>query len=228
VNVDIDCKLVVKLQIMKKLQWALTKAIFSLSIVFAANFSFSQTSRDTIKAGHANDSMNVNPGKVDNRMAVKPANPYNSMAILSDTAFLTKSIMDNRMEIQLSKLGQTKGSSTMVKKVAALMVADHTTILNDLTKLALQKKVAVQEHGNDMTGPEINVASGPAFDQEWAGKMLAMHEAKIVELESFLSLVKDPALKAAVLRAIPKIKSHRDLLLKIPGAKEKSKITHTV
>lgn len=213
---------------MKKINNHIKRLVLAMWCLVAFTSSTAQTSRDTIKAGHSNDPMNVNPGKVHDGMAVKPSHPDNNMAILSDTAFLSKNITENRMEIRLAKLGQNKGSSAIVKKVAALMVADHTTILNDLTKLASQKKLAIQEHGLEMTDAEFSASSQKAFDQEWAGKMLAMHEAKIVELESFLTLVKDPALKSAVLRAIPKIKSHRVLLLKIPGAKDKSKITQTV
>ena len=210
---------------MKKLKFVLPKFFSFLFIVFACTDSFPQTSRDTVKTGHTNDPMNVNPGKVDDGMAVKPGNPHDGMSVMSDTAFLAKNIMDNRMEIRLSKLGQTKGTSAAVKKVAAMMVTDHTAILNDLIKLAARKRGMSVDNTLEMTMPSL--PEGKDFDQAWAGEMLTMHQAKITELEKFLTLAKDAELKAAVMRAIPKIKTHRDLLLKIPGAKDKTK-TQTI
>jgi predicted outer membrane protein len=71
------------------------------------------------------------------------------------------------------------------------------------------------------------LATAKDFDAAWAGKMLSMHESKIAELETFIGLTKDAELKAAVMKAIPKIKKHRDLLAAIPGAKEKAEAART-
>jgi putative membrane protein len=203
-------------------KWILTGAF-----LFALSPCFCQTSKDTVKTGRANDQMNVNPGRVNDGMAVTPSNPHDGMSVMSDTSFLSKNIMDNRQEIALSKLGQAKGTSAAVKKVAAMMITDHTAILNDLVKLAARKQGSGDTNGSEMPMPSLNPTEGATFDATWATEMLTMHESKIAELESFLSLTKDAELKAAVMRAIPKIKAHRDLLLKIPGAKGKGK-TQTI
>lgn len=211
---------------MKKLPDVLRKLFSMAFVLFTFHQSFAQTPLDTIKPGHANDPMIVNPGKVNDRMAVKPAKPNDGMSVLSDTAFLNKNIMDNRMEIKLSKMGQDKGTTPAVKKVAAMMIADHTALLHELERLAALKHLAGSRI--EMAMPPTNFPEGKEFDQVWAGQMLAMHEAKIAELESFLSLTKDAALRSAVMRAIPKLKAHRDLLLKIPGAKDKSNSSQTI
>lgn len=213
---------------MKQLTVVLRKLSLAAFSFFVYNLSFAQTPLDTVKPGRANDPMVVNPGKVNDGMAVKPAKPNDGMSVLSDTAFLHKNIMDNRMEILLSKLGQEKGISPEVKKVAALMTADHTALLHELEKLASTNRGNVKDDHKEMTMPRTNFPEGKEFDAAWAGQMLTMHEAKIAELESFLSLTKNVALKSAVLKAIPQLKTHRDMLLKIPGAKEKSKSSQTV
>jgi putative membrane protein len=209
---------------MKKLPIVLLRTICFLCIVFVSNLSYSQTSKDTVKPGRANDPMNVSPGKADDRMAVKPGNPHDGMSVMSDTGFLFKNIVDNRMEIRLSKLAEKNGTSEAVKKLAATMVTDHTAILNDFIKLS-SKQGSEGVNDDEMTMPDL--PEGKEFDAAWAGEMLQMHEAKITELEHFISLAKDAALKAAVMKAIPKIKSHRALLQQIPGAKDKAKTTHT-
>ena len=213
---------------MKKLSAILLRSFLSIIIIFICRLSSAQTSKDTVNPGHANDPMIVNPGKVNDGMAVKPAKPNDGMSVLSDTAFLAKNIMDNRMEIRLSKLGQERGTTAEVKKVAALMITDHTALLNELEKLASAKPGNGKANQEESAMPPTNFPEGKAFDQAWAGQMLTMHEAKIAELESFLSLTKDAALKSAVMKAIPRLKVHREMLLKIPGAKDKSRSSQTI
>jgi len=197
------------------------------AIFFAASASFGQTSKDTVKLGHGNDQMNVNPGKANDGMAVKPGDPHDGMSVLSDTSFLTKNIMDNRKEIQLAKLGQEKGTDPATKKVAAVMISDHTALLNDLEKLASAKS-GRSSNADAADMPASNFPNGKEFDAAWAGQMLTMHEAKIAELERFLTISKDSALKSVVLKALPKIKAHREMLSKIPGAKGKSGTTQII
>jgi len=208
------------------------RIILSFGAIVTFTTSFAQTPHDTIKLGKPDDGMVVDPGKVNDGMAVKPGNPHDGMSIVSDTAFINKNLRDNIMEIKLSKLGKEKGTSPLVKKVAEVMITDHTAILTDLRKIAVKKHLSEgynqNEQTKEMVAPAGNLPSGKEFDQEWAGQMLAMHEAKIAELESFLGLTKDAALKSAVMKAIPKIKLHREMLLKIPGAKEKSASPHII
>jgi predicted outer membrane protein len=213
---------------MKQLTVALRKLSLTAFSLFVYTLSFAQTPLDTVKPGRANDPMVVNPGKANDGMAVKPEKPNDGMSVLSDTAFLNKNIMDNMMEIRLSKLGQEKGTTPEVKKVAALMITDHTALLHELEKLASANQGNAKADHKEMAMTKANFPEGKDFDAAWAGQMLAMHEAKIAELESFLGLTKNAALKSAVIKAIPKIKTHRDMLLKIPGAKEKSKSSHTI
>jgi len=206
---------------MKKTQNCIKALVLFTAIFFAASVSFGQTSKDTVKLGHGNDPINVNPGKANDGMAVKPGDPHDGMSVLSDTSFLAKNILDNRKEIQLAKLGQEKGTDPATKKVAAVMISDHTALLNDLEKLASAKSArSSKSDAADMPAPDF--PNGKEFDAAWAGQMLTMHDAKIAELERFLTLSKDPALKSVVLEALPKIKAHREMLSKIPGAKGKS------
>lgn len=211
---------------MKKQCMVSSQIVTTILLLLLFKISFAQTSKDTIKPGKANDPMIVNPGNVNDGMVVKPENPHDGMSVMSDTAFLNKIIMDNKMEIDLSKLGQRKGTTAKVKKIAGIMLTDHTAMLEDLRKLSKGKELIQHDHKSAMKSPVI--PNGNDFDAEWAGQMLRMHEAKIAEMETFISLTKNTAFKAVVLKAIPKIKTHRDMLLQIPGAKERSKAKQTV
>jgi putative membrane protein len=173
-----------------------------------------------INPGTPNDNGVVNPGKANDEGVVYPGNTNDDMAAMTDSGFINKNIMDNTIEIQLSKLGRDKGTSPAVKKAAAIMITDHTAILNDLKKLAAKKQTGSKgSQMNDMQGmAPTDIPQGADFNSKWASAMLTMHEAKISELEKFMRTTHDPALKAAIGRALPKIRAHRALLAKIPGA----------
>lgn len=200
----------------------LRNIFFATIIIFGSGISFAQTPTDTVKTGVTNDPMVVDPGKVNDEGVVNPGKTNDAMAAFTDTGFISKNIMDNMMEIKLAKSGQNKGTSAQVKRVAALMVKDHTTILNDLKKLAAKKGVSSKSDAHDESSMTASIASGSDFDKTWASEMLTMHEAKIAELENFINLSADEDIKAAASRALPKIKMHRDMLMKIPGVKSKT------
>lgn len=209
---------------MKKKVIVLKQILFAAMLMVASNISFAQTSKDTVKTGEANDPMVVDPGKVGDSMAVKPGKTNDAMAAFTDTGFISKNIMDNMKEIKLAKLGQSKGTSAQVKKVAALMISDHSAMLNDLKKLAMKKGVSEKSYTHHMPSDPLNIPSGSNFDKTWATEMLTMHEAKIAELENYINLTTDDDIKAAASLALPKIKKHREMLMKIPGAISKTRL----
>ena len=207
---------------MKRKAIILQKIFIAAILVFAINISFSQTHSDTLKTGKTNDPMVVNPGKGNDSMTLNPGKTNDAMAAFSDTGFISKNIIDNMMEIKLAKLALAKGTSAQVRKAAAILITDHSIMLNDLKKLAVKKGVSQNSYMPDTLPMSTGITSGSKFDKMWASEMLTMHEAKIAELENYISLSADPDIKAAANRALPKIKLHRNMLMKIAGAKSKT------
>ena len=200
------------------------KTISFTALIIAGNITFAQTQMDTVKTGKSNDPMVVNPGETADSMAVKPGKTNDDMAAFTDTGFISKNIMDNMMEIKLAKLGQTKGTSAQVKRVAAVMISDHTVMLNDLKKLAAKKGISLKNFMQNMPATPTDVVAGSDFNKTWAAEMLTMHEAKIAELENAIQQSSDPDIRAAATRALPKIKMHRGMLMKIAGTKVKTRV----
>lgn len=110
---------------MKKTK-TLLNVLFAATLILAGNISFAQNTMDTAKTGKANDPMVINPGMPDDSMTVKPGKTNDDIAAFTDTGFISKNIQDNMMEINLAKAGLNKGTSAQVKKVAALMINEHT------------------------------------------------------------------------------------------------------
>jgi len=202
-----------KIKIFRNLGFAAT--------LIACNISFAQTTQDTVKTDKSNDPMVVDPGNTSDSMTVKPGKTNDAIAAFTDTGFISKNIVDNMAEITFAKSGLNKGKSSQVKKVATLMISDHTAILNDLKKLAAKKGISETDQHDMSSMPSMNTATGSDFDKTWASEMLTMHEAKIAELENYINLSSDEEIKAAAGKALQKIRVHRNMLMKIAGAKSK-------
>ena len=199
---------------MKRIIKHLPSIIITGTFMFVIASANGQTTKDTVHI-----KKEAHPGDV-----INPGVPQNANVVLSDTGFINKNIADNIMEVQLSKLGRDKGSGAQIKKIASLMLSDHTAILNELRRLATAKIGGSTEgHMPGMSTapamPELTVEPGKDFNTTWASHMLTMHEAKIRELEEFMAITQDVAIKEVAGRALPKIRMHRDMLAAIPGAK---------
>lgn len=208
---------------MKKKTVFLKIILCTAMLIFARNVPFAQTSMDTVKTGKSNDPMVMNPGETSDSMAVKPGKTNDDMAALTDTGFISKNIMDNMLEIKLSKLGQNKAIHPQVKRMAALMIKDHTIMLNDLKRLAVKKGVSPGNYMHELPLPD-DLTAANNFDNAWVSEMLELHEAKITELQNVVQQSSDPDIKAAAGKALPKIKMHRYMLMKLPGSKVKSRV----
>lgn len=209
---------------MKKKVIILKQILFAVTLMLASNISFAQTPGDTVKTDKTDDPRVVDPGEVGDSMVVKPGKTNDAIAAFTDTGFISKNIMDNMMELELAKSGQNKGTSSQVKRVAALIIKNHSVMLDNLKKLAAKKGISEKSYIRHIPSSPLNIPSGSNFDKTWATEMLTMHEAKIAELENYINLSTDDDIKAAASLALPKIKKHREMLMKIPGALSKTRL----
>jgi putative membrane protein len=207
---------------MKKFLFSLPKMIAIASLSLAVSCNSSDQADDNDGQGDISTNHNV---KGDSSMTDTTRTATSGMgnditSAMSDTGFISKNIMDNMMEVQMSKVGRDKGTDAQVKKLAGQMVTDHTQMLNELKAIAPKKGASTHaSHTMDMSSmPALGNASGREFDKLWTSQMLTMHETKLAELQSFMNTTQDADLKALATKAMPKIKMHRDMLVTINRA----------
>ena len=207
---------------MKKFFISLPKVLAIAGFTLAISCNSSDQSDDNDGQGDISTNHNVkgDSSMTDTTRTATSGQGNDVTAAMSDTGFISKNIMDNTMELQLSKVGRDKGTDGRVKKVANQMVTDHTQMLNELKAIATKKGASNSvAHTMDMTSmPALANASGKEFDKMWTTQMLTMHETKLAELQNFVNATQDPDLKALAIKAMPKIKSHRDILASINRA----------
>jgi putative membrane protein len=207
---------------MKKFLISLPKMLAIASLCLAVSCNSSDQADDNDGQGDVTTNHDV---KGDSSMTDTTRTATSGMgnditSAMSDTGFISKNIMDNMMEIQMSKVGRDKGTDAQVKKIAGQMVTDHTQMLNDLKAIAPKKGASTHVgHTMDMSSmPALGNASGKEFDKLWTSQMLTMHETKLAELQNFMNTTQDADLKALATKAMPKIKMHRDMLVTINRA----------
>jgi putative membrane protein len=168
------------------------------------------TSRSTVEN-------NQTPEVADSSSAMKTGPTNDANVAMTPNDFISKNIADNTMEVDMSKMGRDKGTDAQVKKVANLMITEHTQMNADLKKLAGKKQLTLPATNTAGMAamPSMPETKGKEFDQAWASQMLTMHDAKINELQNVLTQTEDADIKALINKALPKVKVHRDMLAKI-------------
>lgn len=148
--------------------------------------------------------------------------PRDDNAVMTDTGFIIRNIIDNLTEIQLAEFAKKKSKNIQVQKVATILIEDHKNILNAYKALANRKKggLSAGQLENTATLPDLKplpIAKGSDFNATWSSHMYGMHQSKIHELEQYIAVTLDPAVKAVAQKSLAIIKTHKNLLSKLPG-----------
>lgn len=152
--------------------------------------------------------------------------PLDDNAVMTDTGFIIRNIVDNLTEIQLSEFAKKKSNNPEIQKIATVLINDHRKILEGYKALANRKKGGLSERQlrNTATLPKLKplpVEENASFDESWASHMYTMHQAKIHELEQFVAITLDPAIKALAQNSLVIIRTHRNMLAKLPEVKSR-------
>jgi putative membrane protein len=125
--------------------------------------------------------------------------------------FLPKAAQSNRFEIATGQLAQTNGGSDAVRALGAMLVQDHTALLEQGSALAAELGVAVpdglspfQQRVVDRLG-DLN---GDAFDRAWIATQEVVHkQALSLTLWAAVRGV-EPRLRTLAQDALPTITRH--------------------
>jgi putative membrane protein len=117
--------------------------------------------------------------------------------------------MGGIMEARMGQMGLDYGASSGVKRLAQLLLDDHTKSNNELTEIANRKGLTLGSEDREMPNglPGLN---GDAFDKEFKRLTVKDHERDIKEFEKEASSGLDPDLKAWASKMLPILHAHLD------------------
>lgn len=123
----------------------------------------------------------------------------------------------NVAEMEMAKIALDKSQRADVKAFARAMIADHTNLLADGTRLADSLAVAPQLPANDSLTAHIaqetralTTASPSAFDRTYMDGQIQDHQTVLSMLQQFESEAQHLRLKAYIAQVEPVVTTHLD------------------
>ena len=119
-----------------------------------------------------------------------------------DRDFAMNAAKGGAMEVQMGEMAQQKGQSAEVKKLAGVIVSDHTKANGELMSIAQAKGLKLD------TRHKMDKLDSANFDQAWLAAMAQGHEKTIAAFQTESKSGQDPALKAFATKTLPTLKKH--------------------
>jgi len=136
--------------------------------------------------------------------AVHPENP--SPVDTATVSFVTKSARGGLMEVASGKLAQAKGQSADVRNFGSRMVADHSRINAQLTKLVTDKQLSMPSAPPE--DPMLNNTRGSDFDLNYVRMMLKDHEEDVKDFQKAADNLPDKDVGNFARQTLPVLKDH--------------------
>jgi putative membrane protein len=127
--------------------------------------------------------------------------------------FMTQAAQANLSEIDMARIVMQKSDNTEVRDYAHMMRSDHTSALQDLTDLMIDKNVPAPKTIAADTQRDIsrmNNLTGPEFDREYVNMMVSDHQKTVELFRDMQANAQNPDVKKYVEKALPTIEMHLD------------------
>jgi putative membrane protein len=122
-------------------------------------------------------------------------------------------------ELEMAKAARQKSNNKEVDRIAAQLLADHKMLMKDLKQLAANRNISIPDSATEDEQEPIQKMvenNNPAeFDKKWCTELLNQHEQMISKMEEDATTARDPALRAWINDALPRIRVHRDKLMQL-------------
>jgi putative membrane protein len=201
---------------MKTLKTTLFTAAVALSLQACHSNKDSKATADS--ANKANDTSKMAPTDTSKNSSM-------TMTVGKDDAdFAVNAANGGMAEVMLGKLAQDKATSPKLKEFAAMMVKDHSAAGDELMILAKSKNItlpAVVSTDKQKAFDDLNKKTGADFDKAYVKDMVAGHKSTVKLFEDAETSVKDPDLKAFIIKTLPTIKMHLGVISKIDSTMNK-------
>ena len=183
------------------------KKLFLMTVVISGLFITScnsgEKTADGTTVSDSSDSKKVAEERNDKK--------FDNSTIEDDSKFAVKAADGGMMEVELSKLALTKSTSPEVKKLAKMMVDDHTAANNELKKLAGTKNISVPaaistDRQEKLT--DFMKKTGNDFDKDYTSYLVSDHKDDVDLFKKQAEKGKDAELKAWAAGKVATLEHH--------------------
>lgn len=124
--------------------------------------------------------------------------------------FLKNVSRDNRAEIALGQLAESKASNAGVKSYGRMLVTDHTKANQEVTSIARTKNVTLPTDlsaEQKSTKDQLTDLSGANFDRQFVDAMVKDHQKAVAAFEQ-QATSSDAQVKAFATKTLPTLRHH--------------------
>jgi len=159
--------------------------------------------------------------------AAQPNTPPNRSgdAPVNDWLFAEAAALGGMAELQLSEVGIQKTKCDDLKNFSKQMIEDHTKLNQELTALAVRKRVTLPrtlDARAQFCAQSLSGLSDEQFDKCYSKAQLQSHMEALSAFEAEAQRGQDPDMKSFASRAVPHIKQHLDMIKAICEKEEKT------
>jgi len=133
----------------------------------------------------------------------------------SDKSFINSAAEAGNAEVKASKIALEKTTNPDVKDFATLMVDEHTTVGDNLKKLATSKNVEVPTEPSMAQRAKIAVLEkldGATFDKQYVRMIgVAAHKDAVKLFHKNAAEAKDPDVKDFAAKTLPNLEHHLEM-----------------
>ena len=152
----------------------------------------------------------------DTTTMTQPSVPTSPMLAPDQTAEQTNTFamavaISDMLEVEASRVAQTKANNADVKAFAAMMVREHTATTAELKTWATTSGVtlpAAPDDGAKLLIDNIRNADATGFDDKYLDTVIDAHEAAISRFEAYSRDGQDSALRSWAATTLPKLRTH--------------------
>jgi predicted outer membrane protein len=105
-----------------------------------------------------------------------------SSSTTTDTAFLKKAMEENKAEVELGRLAESKAENQRVKEFGEMMVRDHTEALKKLQEASggtIRESDIQLSKEHQQLRDRLSKLSGASFDREYMNAMVLNHQRDV-------------------------------------------------
>ncbi|HLX93228.1 MAG TPA: DUF4142 domain-containing protein [Puia sp.] len=184
------------------------KGYYFLGALIFAVASCGNNNQSGGTAQSANDS---NQAKIDSSRSNQDTSTISASVTEKDSKFATDAAAIGMMEIELGKVAEQNATRKDVKDFGAMMVKDHSSAANDLTKIAEVKHIVLPttlSADDQKKVDDMKAKTGTNFDKDYISMMISGHKKAADEFDSEIKQGSDGDLRAFATKTLDVIKTH--------------------
>jgi putative membrane protein len=129
----------------------------------------------------------------------------------SESDFLQKAAREERAQIELAQLAESKAQRPEIKAFAQQEIKEHTHMLGDLEKLAASQNVNIPsdlDSSQNELKSTLQSQSGKDFDKNYVNVEIRAHEEMVNLLEGAVQKAQNPAVKDFATVSLITVRDH--------------------